>query len=626
MKRIKRKGKRVNHKTKTKRFKEHLIETPDEDGMYPIHIAIQNNDLGTLEDLVDKGININKYNRNKDTPLLLAIKENNLQIVGRLLEEGADLNKSDASQSSPIDVAMNLEYQECVDLLMEYGTSQGKAVNVGVKCLDDQLVEFINSLIELLDNKIVCNPDQNIAQTVSQDIMILSKQYLDLRNLSSSVSKKLHQDINQKIFQFITTLKNNVPVTKKDILNLVRKVIVLIQEYKKYFSTAVVWNLNRIESLVEERIVDSNVESEKLAAYVFTPKNISNKQDGQIVEEIKEDWYSQNGYRDFDEFVKVNNLGAGSIEFLKFSVIERENILQRTCNFETENFELITIKPTHLADKKVFMLLISDALKRIQEEQKLLEYDFDNWKRFDELLHKIHKGAEFSLDENIKLDKFLRPGKREKMHIVHFHHTDGYEPFWHDFTKEAFLTGATIHLFNHIFPSPEKADLIYSGIAVVNNILDQDIHPDKIILQGYGNGYLVSKEVRNQFQKRGIDLMHINYQHSLFPQMIYPECICNHRELNIYFDDIHNIKTPIKKDTPDDFMKLAEYVVSNLKQSTQNIRSPYLTDANSKNYSLAQLVNVFIATTQDFLKKNTCHKNPLLPQERVENILGVINA
>ena len=52
MKRIKRKGKRVNHKTKTKRFKEHLIETPDEDGMYPIHIAIQNNDLGTLEDLV----------------------------------------------------------------------------------------------------------------------------------------------------------------------------------------------------------------------------------------------------------------------------------------------------------------------------------------------------------------------------------------------------------------------------------------------------------------------------------------------------------------------------------------------------------------------------------------------
>ena len=53
--------------------------------------------------------------------------------------------------------------------------------------------------------------------------------------------------------------------------------------------------------------------------------------------------------------------------------------------------------------------------------------------------------------------------------------------------------------------------------------------------------------------------------------------------------------------------------------------SPFLTDVSSKNYSLAQIINMFIAFTQHFLKTNILYKNPSLPKERVENILGVIN-
>ena len=74
---------------KAKPTQKSITDTADKDGMYPIHLAILNNDLGSLEVLINNGADINKYNRDKDTPLLLAVKDNNAQIVTRLLEEGA---------------------------------------------------------------------------------------------------------------------------------------------------------------------------------------------------------------------------------------------------------------------------------------------------------------------------------------------------------------------------------------------------------------------------------------------------------------------------------------------------------------------------------------------------------
>jgi len=404
---------------------------------------------------------------------------------------------------------------------------------------------------------------------------------------------------------------------------LARRIIIIVQDCKKNLPSNIVWNLNRIESLIEEQIVNSNVDSEKQSAHIFVPHNTLSQESTQNIKDIEEDWYTQNGYRDFNEFIRINNAGAGPIKFLKFSTIRKENILQKTNNKGTEPLEIITIKPLHPTTQEAFSLLIEDASKRMKEEQTLLKLNLDQWKECNQLLSKAQNGLALSLDESLKLDKILRPGKRNKIHLIHFHHTNAYEPFWYDFTKEAFLTGATIYLFN--FPnSSEKIDSIYAGIAAINNLLDQDIHPDKIILQSYGHGYLISKEVKNQFQKRDIDLTQINYQHSLFAPTIYPECICDHRKLHIYSEQNPVTQAP-QGDKSYEFSKFAKHIAACLQKTKHDTKFPSLTSATSENYSLPQLINIFITTAQHFLKKHLSYKNPSLPQERVENILGIVN-
>ena len=624
MKQITRKSKRLNKKLQTKNALISNLEIPDTNGMYPIHIAIQNNDLGTLEELISKGVSLNKYNRNRDTPLLLAVKENNSQIVEKLLEEGADSNKCDINQNPPLAVATTLEHQECIDLLAEYGTTQKKITSNNTKDLQDNSFEFVNALIKLLQDEITPMININTAKVPIEKILLLLKQHLYLKEISETTTTKLHEDINHRIVQFICLSKDATEITKKDLLNLARKIIVIIQDCKQDLSTNSVWNLNRIESLIEEKIVQSNVDSEKTPTHIFVSGNISKKEKTQTIKEINEDWYSQNGYRNFEEFVRINSSGAGPIKFLKFSTINKENILQKTINHETEPLEVVTIKPLHPTTKEAFLLLISDALKRMEEEYKLLKSNPGEFKLFKQLLSKAQNESKLSLDESLKLDKLLRPGKSNKIHLIHFHHTDAYQSFWHDFTKEAFLTGATIHLFNPLPRSFEKADLIYSGIAIVNNLLDQDVHPDKIILQSYGHGYAISKEVKNQFQKRGIDLTEVNYQHSLFSPTTHPECICNHRKLHIYSNKKQNKKMSEEETQTYEFSKFAKHITTNLARTKHATKSSNLTDVSSENYSLPQLINIFITTAQYFLQKYLNYKNPPLPQERVENILGIV--
>jgi ankyrin repeat protein len=617
------KKKTINYKTKDKNIKAKQIENPDKDGMYPIHIAIQNNDLGTLELLITNGADLNKYNRDGDTPILLAVKDNNPQIVEKLLEEGVDLKRADTNKNFPLSVAINLDNQECIDLLTEHETSSKKTSAPGTTDVQDRSADFVDKLIKLLSKEIISIDIPKNANPITQKILLLLQQYLDLKKIPKNSTTKLIADVNYRISQFLPFLENNIKIENKDVLNLSRKIIVIIQDCKKNLSTNLTWTLNRIESLIEEKIVNSNGESKKTLAHVFIPNN-STKKESSTFKGSNEDWYTQNGYKNFNEFIRINNSGAGHIKFLKFSNIHKENFLRKTSNRGTETLEITTIKPLHPTTNEEFLLLISNAAKRIKEEQLLLNHSPTELEAFNKLLHKAKNETELSIDESLQLDKILRPGKKNKIHLVHFHHTNSYEPFWNDLTKEAFLTGTTIHLFN-TRPEAMKVDLIYSGIAIINKLLDEGVHPDKIILQSYGNGHLISKEVRNQFQKRGIDLTQINYQHSLFNPTTYPDFICDYRNLNICTHNISNKKILRKENDLCEFSKSAEHIINNLEKITQDIKCPDLTAVLSENYSLPQIINTFIATSQNFLKRYLCYKNPPLPNERVENIFGVIN-
>ncbi len=103
-------------------------------------------------------------------------------------------------------------------------------------------------------------------------------------------------------------------------------------------------------------------------------------------------------------------------------------------------------------------------------------------------------------------------------HIVNFFgRLEYYECNFRDMAREAHATGATIHAFNPPGMNSstgkvyELKDLVNSGIAQINKLLKDGVHPDKIILQGNCMGAAVAEEVNAHFNKtRGVEFRRIN--------------------------------------------------------------------------------------------------------------------
>jgi hypothetical protein len=113
------------------------------------------------------------------------------------------------------------------------------------------------------------------------------------------------------------------------------------------------------------------------------------------------------------------------------------------------------------------------------------------------------------------VEKIKKPGNGK--HIVNFFGANTYyEGNFRDMALEAKTTGATLYGFNYPgFNSSDgqvltSYDLINSGIAFVNNLLEKGIHPDDIILQGNCFGAVIGAKVKDHFKKNDIKLRSIN--------------------------------------------------------------------------------------------------------------------
>lgn len=102
-------------------------------------------------------------------------------------------------------------------------------------------------------------------------------------------------------------------------------------------------------------------------------------------------------------------------------------------------------------------------------------------------------------------------------HIVNFFGANTYyEGNFRDMANEANATGATIYGFNYPgFNSSngkvkEFADLVDSGVAVINKLLDQGIRPDDIVLQGDCFGAAVAEKVKQHFKEHETHLRTVN--------------------------------------------------------------------------------------------------------------------
>lgn len=106
----------------------------------------------------------------------------------------------------------------------------------------------------------------------------------------------------------------------------------------------------------------------------------------------------------------------------------------------------------------------------------------------------------------------------EGLHLVNFFgQTEYYEYTIRDILWQAQHTGATVHAFNPAGMNQstgriqEFNDLVNDGITVVNSLLKQGVHPDKIVFQGNCLGGAIAEAVARHYEEtQGIMLRQIN--------------------------------------------------------------------------------------------------------------------
>jgi len=92
--------------------------------MTPLHIAILENNVNIIIELINLGANLNmKEEGNKETPLLLACSLGNEKIIQLLVENGAKLDDYDEEGNTGLMLACENEHLNCVKYILTVGVS-----------------------------------------------------------------------------------------------------------------------------------------------------------------------------------------------------------------------------------------------------------------------------------------------------------------------------------------------------------------------------------------------------------------------------------------------------------------------------------------------------------------------
>lgn len=84
-----------------------------------LHIAVYNNNIQMLKNLIKIGVDINAKNSEGNTPLHLAVCDiNKIKIVQILLDAGADMSIANYNKYTPLDLVNNTQ---ALDILIAKG-------------------------------------------------------------------------------------------------------------------------------------------------------------------------------------------------------------------------------------------------------------------------------------------------------------------------------------------------------------------------------------------------------------------------------------------------------------------------------------------------------------------------
>ena len=105
------------------------VDQIDQQGMWPLLVAVHNGDADVVRALLDGGADANKARTDGgSTPLLMAAQEGHAEVVRMLLDGGADANKATTDNgTTPLLWAAQKGHAEVVRMLLDGGADANKA-------------------------------------------------------------------------------------------------------------------------------------------------------------------------------------------------------------------------------------------------------------------------------------------------------------------------------------------------------------------------------------------------------------------------------------------------------------------------------------------------------------------
>ena len=128
------------------------VNKADKDGETPLHCASRIDHTETVRLLIAAGADVNKANKRGETPLHAATGKLNTEIVivKLLIAAGADVNKANKRGEPPLYRASHLGHTEAVKLLVAAGADVNKAEKDGETPLQWASSVGLTEIVELL--------------------------------------------------------------------------------------------------------------------------------------------------------------------------------------------------------------------------------------------------------------------------------------------------------------------------------------------------------------------------------------------------------------------------------------------------------------------------------------------
>lgn len=135
----------------------------------PLMLAVQNEEIDEVKDLIAHGANVNGKEDDKTTPLFTAVESGNIEIVRTLLDFGAKVNARDKQKQTPLMRLDGDANPELVELLLRYGAK----VNLTDKEGNTALIIVSGSVTpEVLKALIDAGADVNLASSDGQTALM----------------------------------------------------------------------------------------------------------------------------------------------------------------------------------------------------------------------------------------------------------------------------------------------------------------------------------------------------------------------------------------------------------------------------------------------------------------------